>query len=110
MVRKVAEKPLKRIFDRELSLITERYNINNQIEQSNTELKVSSTFSAGGSAVFREAFRVSKRLQRHNTKVLLDFFLKNRAGQGAQSPLKARTNSQTLSASQINTRLDMFLS
>ena len=61
-----------------------RYNINNQAEQSNTKFKVSSTFStAGGSAVFREAFRVSKRLQRHNTKVLLDFFLKNRGWRAA---------------------------
>ena len=87
-----------------------RYNINNQAEQSNTKFKVSSTFStAGGSAVFREAFRVSKRLQRHNTKVLLDFFLKNRAGQGAQSPLKARTHPQTLSVPQIKSRLDMLI-
>ena len=40
MVRKVAEKPLKRIFDRELSLITERYNINNQIRYSEKELGI----------------------------------------------------------------------
>ena len=88
VVKKLGE--LRENFSKGFTLKDHRKGyINNQATTKATQnQKFWSNFSAGGSAVFREAFSVSKRLRHHRIKSFVNLF-KGCAGQGVQNPLKA---------------------